>query len=162
MGWRSRTCIPRATRVTKYIVDTQLLIRAIRNEREAERLDDFLADFSSSVYLSSVVVQELLAGARDSELRHLQRGFIRPFEQLKRVATPTHTSWVRAGYILRSLRRAGHTISPSFTNDVLVAASAVQIGATVVQDNEKDFAAIQRAFPSVNFTAPWPDARRDR
>jgi hypothetical protein len=38
----------------------------------------------------------------------------------------------------------------------------VQIGATVVQDNEKDFAAIQRAYPSVSFTSPWPDARRHR
>lgn len=148
--------------MTKYIVDTQLLIRAIRNQGEAERLDDFLSDFSRSVYLSSVVVQELLAGARDSELRHLQRGFIRPFEQLRRLATPTHTCRVRAGYILRSPRRAGHTITPSLTNDVLAAASAVQIGATVVQDNEKDFAAIQRGYPSVSFTAPWPDAGRDR
>jgi predicted nucleic acid-binding protein len=125
-------------------------------------MNEFLSAFSISVHLSSVVAQELYAGARNGGFRRLQRVFIHPFEQLKRVATPTHTSWVRAGYILRSLRQAGDTISPSLTNDVLVAASAVQIGATVVQDNEKDFAAIRRAFPSVSFTAPWPDARRDR
>jgi predicted nucleic acid-binding protein len=148
--------------VTKYIVDTQLVIRAFRHESEEKRMKEFLAAFSSSVYLSSVVVQELLAGARNGEFRRVQRVFIQPFEQMKRVATPTHTSWVRAGHILNSLRRAGHTISPSLTNDVLVAASAVQIGATVVQDNEKDFAAIQRAYPSVSFTAPWPDAHRNR
>jgi predicted nucleic acid-binding protein len=145
--------------VPKYIVDTQLVIRAFRHDDEAERMNDFLSAFSRSVYLSSVVVQELLAGARDSEMRRLHRAFIRPFTQLKRVATPTHASWVRTGHILRVLRRGGHTITPSFINDVLVAASAVQIGATVIQDNEKDFAAIQRAYPPVSFTAPWPAPR---
>jgi len=142
--------------VPNYIVDTQLVIRAFRYDREAERMNAFLSVFSSSVYLSSVVVQELLAGARDSEMRRLQRVFIRPFEQLERIATPTHASWVRTGHILRVLRQDGHTITPSFINDVLVATSAVQIGATVIQDNEKDFAAIQRAYPPVSFTAPWP------
>lgn len=71
----------------------------------------------------------------------------------------THTFIVGPdGHILRVLRRAGHTVGRSLTNDVLVATSAVQIGATVVQDNEKDFAAIQRAFPLVSFTGPWPTA----
>jgi predicted nucleic acid-binding protein len=144
--------------VPKYIIDTQLVIRAIRHHDEAEKMDDFLSAFSRSVYLSSVVVQELLAGARDAEMRRLERDFIQPFAQLRRIATPTHTSWVRTGHILRVLRRAGHTVGPSLTNDVLVATSAVQIGATVVQDNEKDFAAIQRAFPLVSFTGPWPPA----
>jgi predicted nucleic acid-binding protein len=142
--------------VPKYIIDTHLVIRPIRHHDEAEKMDDFLSAFSISVYLSSVVVQELLAGARDAEMRRLDRSFIQPFVQLKRVATPTHSSWVRTGHILRVLRRAGHTVSPSFTNDVLVATSAVQIGATVVQDNEKDYALIARAFPLVSFTAPWP------
>jgi predicted nucleic acid-binding protein len=59
--------------VSKYIIDTQLVIRAIRHHDEAEKMDDFLSAFSSSVYLSSVVVQELLAGARDAEMRRLVR-----------------------------------------------------------------------------------------
>jgi predicted nucleic acid-binding protein len=142
--------------VSKYIVDTQLLIRAFRDQVESERLIRFLSAFSPSVYLSSVVVQELLAGARRGEMRHVKRGFIHPFERTRRVVTPTHRSWIRVGNILRMLRQAGYTITPSFTNDVLIAASAVQIGATVIQDNEKDYTAIRRAFPPVKFAPAWP------
>ena len=48
--------------MAKYVLDTQLLIRAFRYSEEAERMEEFLS--ASSVYLSSVVAQELLAGAR--------------------------------------------------------------------------------------------------
>lgn len=116
----------------------------------------FLSAFSTSVYLSSVVVQELLAGARRGELRRLERGFIEPFEQLGRVVTPSHTSWTRAGMVLQMLRGGGYTITASFTNDVLVAVSAVQIGARVIHDNQKDYAAIARHLPPLSHTATWP------
>ncbi len=65
--------------MSKYIIDTQLVIRAIRHHDEAEKMDDFLSAFSSSVYLSSVVVQELLAGARDAEMRRLVAAIQRAF-----------------------------------------------------------------------------------
>jgi predicted nucleic acid-binding protein len=144
--------------VSKYIVDTQLLIRAFRSDAESRRLLEFLAAYSPSVYLSSVVVQELLAGARPGEMRRVKHIFIHRFERARRVVTPTHRSWTRGGNILRSLRSAGYAITPSLTNDVLIAASAVQIGATIIQDNEKDYTVIQRAFPPVSFTPAWPPA----
>jgi predicted nucleic acid-binding protein len=99
----------------KYIVDTKMLVRAIRSEKEAKRFRMFLSAFSSSVYLCSVVAQELLAGSRDTEHRRLTDEFITPLEKLRRTATPTHASRKRAGEILRGLRAAGHTITPSLT-----------------------------------------------
>jgi predicted nucleic acid-binding protein len=126
----------------KYIVDTQMLVRATRSEEEAERYATFLSAFSSSVYLCSVVAQELLAGSRDTEARRLE-AFIARFEKLRRTATPTHASWRRAGEILCRLRRAGFTITPSLTNDVLIACTAMQIGAEVIHDNARDYRAIQ-------------------
>lgn len=110
----------------KYIVDTQMLVRATRSAEEAERYATFLSAFSSSVYLCSVVAQELLAGSRDAEARRLE-AFITRFEKLRRTAAPTYASWRRAGEILCRLRRAGFTITPSLTNDVLIACTAMQI-----------------------------------
>lgn len=126
----------------KYIVDTQMLVRALRSEAEAGRYRTFLSAFSSSVYLCSVVVQELLAGSRDAEARRLHE-LITRFEKLHRTATPTHASWKRAGELLCRLRRAGYTITPSLTNDVLIACTAMQIGAEVIHDSARDYRAIQ-------------------
>lgn len=145
--------------MTKYVTDTQLLIRAMRYAAEAERLKIFLSAFAPSVYLCSVVAQELLAGARPEEMRSLERTFILPFERLERAVAPTHPSWTRAGRILQLLRRSGYTITPALTNDVLIAVSAVQIGATVIHDNERDYAAISRHLPALRHTTVWPVPR---
>ena len=131
----------------KYIVDTQLLVRAIRSNEEAERYETFLSAFSNSVYLCSVVAQELLAGSRDGEHRRLHNDYIVPFEKLRRTATPTHESWKRAGEVLKQLRAAGFTITPSLTNDVVIACTASQIGAEVIHDNLRDYRAIQATLP---------------
>lgn len=131
----------------KYIVDTQLLVRAIRSVEEAERYATFLSAFSSSVYLCSVVAQELLAGTRDGEHRRLHNDYIAPFERLRRTATPSHASWKRGGEILKQLRAAGFTITPSLTNDVIIACTAAQIGAEVIHDNARDYRAIEASLP---------------
>jgi len=112
---------------------------------------------ASLVYLSSVVVQELLAGARDGELRSLHKHFFRPFERKGRVVTPTHRGWTDAGNILRKLRAAGWQITPSLTNDVLIAVSVTQIGATLVHDNERDYREIKRHYPRLRHRVGWPE-----
>lgn len=119
-------------------------------------MEMFLSAFTPSVYLISVVAQELLAGARPEEMRSLERRFIHPFERRGRAVAPTHPSWTRAGRILQMPRRVGYTITPSLTNDVLIAVSAVQIGATVIHDNERDYAAISRYLPSLRHTTVFP------
>jgi len=68
-------------------------------------MDRFLS--ASVVYLSSVVAQELLAGAHDNELRGLKKRMFEPLEKLGRVVTPTHRAWKDAGTILYKLRSSG-------------------------------------------------------
>lgn len=131
--------------MTKYVVDTQLLVRAFRSDQEAERLEAFLS--ASVVYLSSVVAKELLAGAQPGELRRLRRDFLQPYERIKRVATPSHRGWSDAGDILRKRRAGGFQITPALTNDALIAVSATEIGATLIHDNPRDFIAIQGHYP---------------
>ena len=140
--------------VTRFLLDSQMIIRAMRQEQEAERYQTFLS--ASLVFLCSVVAQELLAGARDHEMRRLRREFLDPFEAVKRLATPSHRSWDDAGLILRALRGRGFTVTPSLANDVLIAVSAAQIGATLVHDNSRDFEAIKRLYPKLKDTVGWP------
>ena len=134
----------------KYVLDTQLLVRAIRNPEEAERLDSFLS--ASNVFLSSVVAKELLAGARAHELRELRREFLNPFVRRNRVTTPSHTGWTQVGDIMRKLRKEGFQITPALTNDALIAVSAAQVEAMLLHDNERDFRAIQRHYPRLQHT----------
>jgi len=136
-----------------FILDSQMLIRAIRHEQEAERYRTFLS--ASLVYLCSVVAQEVLAGARDYEMRRLRREFLEPFENVKRLATPSHRGWTEAGLILREMRRRGFTVTSSLTNDVLIAVSATEKGATLVHDNSRDFEAIKKLYPKLKDSVGW-------
>jgi predicted nucleic acid-binding protein len=144
----------------KFVLDTGLIVRAFRSQEEGDRYTAFVSD--SVVYLSSVAAQELLSGARPHELRHLDRVFLEPFEKLKRVATPSHQGWRTAGDILRKLRWEGYAITPSLTNDALIAVSATEVGATLVHDNDRDYVAIQRYYPRLRHTREWAaDGRTD-
>lgn len=138
----------------RYVIDTQLLIRAGRNHHEAERLNEILS--ASVVYLSSVVAKELMAGAHEGELRDLEKHLFGPLERLGRVVTPLHTAWKDAGRILYKLRSTGWQITPSLTNDVLIAVSVTQIGATLVHDNPRDYNAIQRFYLRLRHHVGWP------
>jgi predicted nucleic acid-binding protein len=140
--------------VKRFVLDSQMMIRAIRYQRETERFEAFLS--VSLVYLCSVVAQELLAGARDSEMRRLRRQFLEPFENMNRLAMPSHRGWTEAGLVLRQLRLGGFTVTPSLANDVLIAVSAAEFGATLVHDNSRDFNAIQRLYPKLKQSVGWP------
>ncbi|HEX8392457.1 MAG TPA: type II toxin-antitoxin system VapC family toxin [Longimicrobium sp.] len=130
--------------MSKYVIDTQLLVRASRSEEDADRYRSFVTTYSPSIYLCSVVAQELLAGSRLHENREMLRRYIEPFERRRRTVAPTHWEWRRAGTVLNGLRKQGYTITSAFTNDVLIACTANQIGAEVIHDNFRDYHAIQQ------------------
>ncbi|HEU0015675.1 MAG TPA: type II toxin-antitoxin system VapC family toxin [Longimicrobium sp.] len=134
--------------MTKYVIDTQLLIRAFRNPTEAAKLESFLSN--SIVYLSSVVASELRAGAQPHQLGQLRQKIIRPSRAAKRVVTPTHRAWVESGRVIQGLRDEGRQITPSLANDVLIGISAAESGVRVLHDNARDFEAIARHYPRLN------------
>lgn len=144
-----------------YVVDTNLYIEATRSTEAAVALETFVAHFTPYLYLHSVVAQEVLAGATSDELRRrTQRGFLRPFESVGRVITPTHRAWKRAGEIAAALIRAGR-LSPGgfgrgFMNDCVLAASAREHGFVLVTRNTRDFERIATVEP-LRFAAPWPE-----
>lgn len=125
------------------VFDTSVYIAVLRDEAFAA---DFRARYARDIprtYFSSVVVQELIAGARTFSHRRQAALLYGLFERVGRIVTPTHRIWREAGSVLarasdlfpgfRSKLAAG------FVNDVLIALSARAIGAMVITRNAGDF-----------------------
>lgn len=144
----------------KYVVDTNLYVRAWRDPIERVNLRAFIAAAGPYIYLHSVVASELLAGSVNPAIRRQTEDlFIEPFERRNRIITPQHGTWKRAGTVLARLikaKRAGETgVTRSFFNDCLLAVSAREEGLTIVTDNSKDFELID-SVERISFVAPWP------
>jgi predicted nucleic acid-binding protein len=149
--------------VRRYVIDTDLYVEATRNDGAAEALKEFYARSLPRVYLHSVVAQELLAGTDNPSLERLTYTlFIEPFEGARRVFTPSHTSWKRAGEVMARLVR-DRKLSPggfkrSFVNDCVLAASAREHGFVIVTRNTEDFELI-RTVEAFETREPWPADR---
>lgn len=151
-----------------HVLDTNLYIRATRDEQWARELETFSTTYAPALHVHSVVAMELLAGATSAALRRrTHEGFIRPFERRRRVITPGHETWKRAGGIIAELlsqgrRRRGQGTrshsewpSPSFVNDCLLAASAQEHGFVLVTANVRDFERIGHVA-RFDWVKPWP------
>ena len=103
-------------------------------------------------FFSSVVVQELLAGARTPRHERQARALYEPFERVRRIVTPTHSIWKEAGTIVAAIfdspPQFRSKLSQGLLNDILIALSARSFGASVVTGNVEDFRLVQqfRAF----------------
>jgi predicted nucleic acid-binding protein len=147
--------------VTRYVIDTNVYIRAWRNQAtHGVELDRFYRSRMVVTYLSSVVLHELLMGANNPRMaRDLVVGLAGPFKRTRRIVVPSHSSWTRAGEVIRHLaRRDGldrRTLPRSFVNDALIAACCREEGLTLVTENAQDFSRIQKRM-KFEFVAPWP------
>jgi predicted nucleic acid-binding protein len=146
--------------VKKYVLDTNLYVRAFRNESDAARLERFYASFAPVIYLSSVVAHEIMVGARSDRKRlEVEKAMARPFRRTKRVVTPSHSAWEESGKSLARLAEVEgldlRRVAKSFVNDMLLAASCREAGMVLVTDNAADF---QRISPYINleFIEAWP------
>lgn len=149
-----------------YVLDSNVYIRAFRDPAFGAELQEFHRDNLPRLVLSSVVASELLVGAQRPEReRALQRGVIEPFRSRRRLLTPGWNSWAAVAGLDRRLRqRPGNRPrleTRSFLHDMLIAASAREIGATVVTNNVADFALIARHL-DVAFVAPFPPTSTSR
>jgi predicted nucleic acid-binding protein len=106
--------------------------------------------------MSVVVLQELIAGAKDnSEVKALMGAF-RSYEKEDRLLVPTAEDWVIAGQVINSLQRGRKSRKTGLTpkmainekyriiNDVLIARTAKREGVSVVTDNLRDFEKIKK------------------
>jgi predicted nucleic acid-binding protein len=146
--------------VPKYLLDTQLFIRAFRDPVANQALQEFHLARAPFEYLSAVVAQELRAGIRrPSDRRALERHVLSVYERVGRLITPSASAWNRSGDLLAAMMRdEGLELSRvprSFSNDILLALSCREAGCVLVTDNHRDFSRIRR-FIRFEFVAPWP------
>ena len=144
----------------RYVLDTNLFIRAFRDPASNAELQRFHSHFAPFEFLSAVVVQELRAGARTAaDRRALERHVLDVFARRGRISTPSAQAWADSGDVLGGLaRREGlelARVSKAFGNDVLLALSCREAGLVLVTDNTADFRRIARAT-AFEFTEPWP------
>lgn len=143
----------------RYALDTSVFIRATRDAGWQEHLERFHAAFAPFEVLSSVVVQELMAGVRGEAARLLERSLLLPFEKRGRVIVPSYAAWKGAGEVLSALvtvhKMRWPEVSRSFVNDVLLALSCREAGVVLVTENHRDFARIAEVR-KFDFVAPWP------
>ena len=148
----------------KFVLDTNIFIEATRDARDA-RANAALADWqrrmAPRIYHHSVVVSELLVGARDEatwERRHER--WIAPAERVNRVIVPSYGAWLRASRIITQLIQAGKIspggVKPSFHNDCLLAAASREHGYTIVTHNTADFGLIALVELAVQAVLPFP------
>ncbi len=130
----------------RVVIDTNLYVDWLNVGRHEEVL--FQRD--AVKYLSAVVMLELYAGAFSPRDRRVVRTVVAAFDRADRLLVPSGVVYEDAGHVLRALQQSrGYQVarSRSLVNDVLIALSARSIGATVVTNNARDFAAIREVRP---------------
>jgi predicted nucleic acid-binding protein len=146
--------------VRKYVLDTNLYVRAFRSRSGAEEMERYFMEFSPNTYLSSIVLHELLVGAATpGKARQIREDLLGPLIRLGRVITPSHAAWDRAGSALAAMARKEsrdmRSIPKSLVHDFLLAASCRESEATLLTDNNRDFRLI-RKYLEHEHVAPWP------
>ena len=122
------------------LFDTSFYISALRAANHAAAALRRIAP-DAPLWLSSVVLQELYAGAGDRESRVVQR-LERDFDRIRRIAVPNLGDWTESGRVLARLaaKYDYETIGRArLSNDALIAVSAGRIGIRVLTVNERDF-----------------------
>jgi predicted nucleic acid-binding protein len=131
------------------LFDTSVYISALRRGNDAVVAVRRLSA-EAPLWLSSVVLEELYAGAGERERRAIER-LERDFDSAKRILIPNLTDWSRAGKLLAVVaakygyERIGQG---RLTNDALIATSAGRLGIRVLTANERDYRRLNefRAF----------------
>ncbi len=104
------------------------------------------------------MAHELLVGAANpTKERSLRRGLLEPFRTRQRLHVPARQTWEMAAQIDHRLRRRtnlkSRLQSRSFANDILLAASARELGAVIVTENSADFSILASVL-DIRFAEP--------
>lgn len=122
------------------LLDTSVYISALRRGAGATLTLRWL-DRESPLWLSSVVLEELYAGAGESEQRVIER-LERDFDRLRRILVPNLSDWNQVGRLLSRLAtKYGYDQigQGRLINDGLIAMSARRHGIRVLTGNERDY-----------------------
>ena len=136
-----------------YTLDTNVLVDALRQPAELDRLKTFLDWALPSTVLSSLVVTELIAGTRTVRAREvLDQQFLAPFERRGRILAPSAGAWRRAGLTIAA---ATAPLTAKSLADVLLACQAREFGWTIIT-RDRDFTTIRRSVTGLKVATPYP------
>ena len=122
---------------TLYLLDTNIVIAALKG-REEVRLH-LEAEELSALRLSEIVLGELAFGAEKSAYSERNRARVAALAQRLLLVGIDHDTTRHYAQIRALLERSG---TPIGANDTWIAAQALTIGATLVTDNEREFARV--------------------
>ena len=138
-----------------YTLDTNVLVDALRQPPELDRLKAFLSWALPSTVLSSIVAAELTAGTRTEKVRRaLDDVFLEAFERRGRIVAPSASAWRRVGVLVGQIGPTG--LSASRQNDALLAVQARERGWTVVT-RDRDFEGLRTLVGGLKVVAPFPE-----
>lgn len=145
----------------KFTFDTNVFIDASSTLESEVALGRFLARHAPRIYLAAVVILELRAGAvSDRQAVDLQKGVFDVFERRNRVLAPSSAAYKECGRVIAEISRSDGVPlvrrRPSFSNDVLIAATCREHGLTLIS-SDKDLALIRRHLRGFDFVMPWPE-----
>jgi len=130
------------------LFDSSVYIAALRTGGDAPLLLQRWAR-ESPLWLSSVVLEELFAGANAADQKVLEK-LERDFDRANRILVPNLTDWSFAGRILAAVaQRYGYEKigKARLANDALIATSAARTGVQVITANARDYALLARFCP---------------
>ena len=122
----------------------------MKSESGAATFEQRFLPLVFQTYLSSIVVEELYAGALDDGAVRLVESHVGSLERTGRVIAPTFQDWKDAGKIVARVTRkepGRKTKVQQMLNDILLALCARRIGADLFTFNRKEFELIQRYRP---------------
>lgn len=136
------------------LFDTSVYISALRRDdvsilssRRATRGGE---SRSRPLWLSAVVLEELLVGARDGKMKKLLAHLERDFERAGRLLVPLQSDWIAAGQVLSLIgEKYGYEEvgRARMTNDALIAMSSSRSGIVVQTLNDDDYRKIAEFRP---------------
>jgi predicted nucleic acid-binding protein len=132
------------------LLDTNVYLFALKSDTGANFFERHFLPRVFQTHLSSVVVEELYAGALDGGAMRLVERQVGALERAGRVVTPTFDDWKEAGKVVAAITRkeAGRrSKTQRMLNDILLALSARRIGAELFTFNREDFQLIRRHKP---------------
>ncbi len=129
------------------LLDTNVYLFAMKSDEGADLFERRFLPLTFQTALSSIVVEELYAGALDARGIRLVERHVGALERAGRVVTPTFQDWKEAGKLVAQITRKEPGRKPKIQqmlNDILLAFSARRIGADLFTFNRDDFELIRR------------------
>jgi predicted nucleic acid-binding protein len=131
----------------KVMFDTNIYISFIRNRSHSAELQRR----GTVKYLSAIVLMELWAGARTRKAERLLSQLQKPYETAQRIVTLNSEHYITVGQLFSDLAPRFRELCKrsDFVNDVLIAVTALSIGATLYTENIVYFDIIRKRLKSM-------------